>query len=77
MTESGGLEELVEACAAAMRRGANFPATWRTLLKHHRLIAGPPLQFYDEGRPQLDIPLVTGQRLVFDPTSRTFVVMEA
>ena len=57
-----------------MRLGATFPAMWAQVLKDHRLVEGRPLQFYAEGRPQLESPLVDGQRLAFDPMSRTFAV---
>jgi hypothetical protein len=66
--------DLVQICATKVGQGANIPVIWADVLRSHRLFAGPPLQFYDERRPQLDIPVLTGQRLISDPTSRTFVL---
>lgn len=71
---SDGVEGLAQTCAAAMRQGATFPTMWAQVLHDHHLVDGRPLQFYTEGRPQLEIPLVDGRRLIFDPMLRTFTV---
>ena len=52
-------------CAAAARGAADFPAVWDSVLKGHPLVASPPVQtFTDDLRPQLEIRLINGQRLV-------------
>ena len=56
--------DLVLKCTAMARTGADFPTVWDAVLKGHALVAGPPIQiFNDEGRPQLEIPLINAQRL--------------
>ena len=70
MEGTGG--DLLKQCADAMREGADFPTVWNTLLKSHALVAGPPVQTTRGGHAQLEVFLVTGQRLIFDSASREF-----
>jgi hypothetical protein len=65
-------DELVRKCVSTMREGADFPTLWQTMLSHHPLVAGPPIQGVESGRVCLRIPLVTSQWLVFDSTSKEF-----
>jgi hypothetical protein len=61
-------DDLVCACLVAKARGADFPTIWTSILKAHPLVAGIPVQTITEARAQLEIRLVTGQRLVYDST---------
>jgi len=63
---------LVAICAARIANGADFPTVWQRILKGHALIAGPPVSAIRDGRARLEINLITGQRLVFDSTSKEF-----
>jgi len=56
---------LLAACNAAWRRGIDFPAIWRDALRIDPLASGPAIQMMDGARTWLEIPLCTGQRLVF------------
>jgi hypothetical protein len=47
---------------------------WSTLLKAHPLVDGTPLQRVEGTRNLLDIPLITGERLVFDGDAKEFSV---
>jgi hypothetical protein len=64
--------DLVRFCAAARRAGADFPTIWNTLLKGHPLVAGIPIQSLDGTRSILEIPLVTGHRITYEPDVREF-----
>ena len=67
--------DLVIKCAAAALGGADFPAVWNSVLKGHPLVVSPPIQtFTDDLRPQLEIRLINGQRLVYDLTSNQYSV---
>jgi hypothetical protein len=55
---------LLEACTAARDGGADFPTIWREILMAHPLVGGFPVQRTHAGEPVLEVPLVTGQRLV-------------
>ena len=59
-------------CSEAMRKGDDFPTVWQNLLRGHRLVLGVPEQQMADGKAQLHIRLMTGQRLIFDSTSKTF-----
>jgi hypothetical protein len=61
--------ELLTRCLAASRNGADFPAIWHSVLKGHTLVVGPPVNSVRAGHITLEVPLITGQRLVFDSNS--------
>jgi len=61
--------ELLTQCLAASRNGADFPAIWHSVLKGHALVVGPPVNSVRAGLVTLEVPLITGQRLVFDSSS--------
>jgi len=67
-------DELIQNCITATREGADFPTVWQTLLRGHSLVAGPAIQSIESGRVSLKIPLIDNQRLVFDSTSKEFVL---
>ena len=58
--------DLVERCIAARNGGANFPTVWETVLRRHALVNGLPTQAFNDGRMQLEVHLITGQRLIYD-----------
>jgi len=59
--------DVVLKCTAMARTGADFPTVRDAVLKGHALVAGLPVQILDdEERPQLEIPLINGQRLVYN-----------
>ena len=68
-------EELLRLCIDAMRKGADFPTVWQDVLRGHRLVLGVPEQTMQDGRAQLHIRLLNGQRLVFDSTSKIFSLL--
>jgi hypothetical protein len=70
--------DLVLKCTAMVRTGADFPTVWDAALKGHALVAGQPVQIFDdEERPQLEIPLINGQRLVYNSASNEYFVLGA
>ena len=69
---------LVFKCTAVARNGADFPTVWDAVLKGHALVVGPPIQtFDDEERPQFEIRLINGQRLVYNSESNEYFVSQA
>ena len=66
--------DLARQCTELVRRGNDFPTVWSTLLKTHTLVEGMPRQRLERNRSLLDIPLVTGEHLVFDADFKEFRV---
>jgi hypothetical protein len=66
--------DLARQCTAFVRKGNDFPTVWSTLLKRHVLVEGVPRQRLEGDRSLLDIPLVTGEQLVFDADVKEFRV---
>jgi len=66
--------DLVRFCVAAHRAGADFPTIWHTLLKGHPLVAGIPIQRLDGTRSMLEIPLITGHRITYEPDAVEFTL---
>ena len=68
--------DLVLKCTAMAGTGADFPTVWDAVLKGHALVAGLPVQIFDnEERPQLEIPLINGQRLVYNSAPNEYFVL--
>jgi hypothetical protein len=65
---------LLQRCISAQRDGADFPAIWSLILKNHPLVAGLPNNSVKAGRIRLEVPLITGQRLVCDAASGEFTL---
>jgi hypothetical protein len=65
-------DHLLAKCAASIGSGADFPTIWQTILRGHPLVISPPVQGVGGGRVRLEGFLITGQRLVFDSTSKEF-----
>jgi hypothetical protein len=57
--------ELLSECVRASHRGVDFQTIWRDVLCIHPLVAGPALEVSDGGRSRIEIPLTTGQRLLY------------
>ena len=66
--------DLARQCTELVREGNDFPAIWSRLLKGHTLIEGPLRQRIEQNRNFMDIPLVTGEQLVFDADGKEFRV---
>jgi len=66
--------DLAQACTELVWHGKDFPTVWETLLKSHTLVDGIPHQRLEGRRCPLEIPLITGQRLVFDGDAKEFGV---
>jgi hypothetical protein len=66
--------DLAQACTELVRQGKDFPAIWATVLKSHTLVEGIPHQRFEGMRSLLEIPLITGERLVFDGDAKQFSV---
>ncbi len=64
--------DLARVCTELVRSGNDFPTVWTTKLKRHPLVSGIPHQRLAGTRSLLDIPLITGERLVFDGDARKF-----
>ena len=61
-------------CTELVRQGKDFPTIWATVLKSHTLVEGIPRQRFEGGRSLLEIPLITGERPVFDGDAKQFSV---
>jgi hypothetical protein len=66
--------DLAHACTDLVRKGKDFPTVWGTVLKGHALVEGIPRQRLEGKRSLLEIPLITGNRLVFDGDAKEFRV---
>jgi hypothetical protein len=76
---AGTANDLVLKCSAMARAGADFPTVWDVVFtKAPALVGGLPIQnFDDEERPQLEIRLINGQRLVYKSASNEYSVLWA
>jgi hypothetical protein len=73
MTETAN--SLMLKCTVLAETGADFPTVWETVLKGHALVVGPPVQIFDDQmRPQLEIGLMNGQRLIYSASNEYFVL---
>ena len=64
--------ELRAWCASAIRRGADFASVWTQVLKQNSLVCGRPRQRAQTFHPMVEVALVTGERLVYDQSTREF-----
>lgn len=58
--------DLLKECTAAKQAGADFPTIWRTILKCHPLVMGPPVQRLEGREAVLEVCLINGRRIVLD-----------
>jgi hypothetical protein len=68
------VQDLARTCTEAVKAGADFQLVWHSLLNGHPLVDGIPRERIEREHRLLDIPLITGERLVFDEQSKTFSV---
>jgi hypothetical protein len=66
--------DLARKCTELVRQGKDFPTVWGEILKSHMLVQGIPRQRIEGAGSLLDIPLITGEQLVFDGDAREFGV---
>ena len=66
--------DLARQCTGLIRKGNDFPTVWSTLLKRHILVEGVPREKLERNRSLLNIPLITGEQLVFDADVKEFRV---
>ena len=57
--------ELLAQCRMASARGDDFPTIWRDVLRIHPLVDGAAIRVTDDEGEWLEVPLKTGQRLVY------------
>jgi hypothetical protein len=60
-------DRLVRECMLARSQGIDFPTVWTTILKPSRLTVGHPIQNFVDGRPMLQVRLVTNEYIVCGP----------
>ena len=65
-------QNLANLCLELVRKGNSFPIIWATVLKHDPLVGGIPESKHTGERPVLEIPLLTGEKLVFDGDAKNF-----
>jgi hypothetical protein len=68
---------LVERCAQAARNGIEFPEIWESILRQHRMVAGPPIQTFDDEQSHLEIRLHNGYWLRYCARSNDFSLRRA
>ena len=66
--------DLARHCTDLVRKGTDFTTVWSTLLKDHTLVEGIPRETLERNRNLLCVPLITGERLVFDADVKEFRV---
>jgi hypothetical protein len=66
--------DLASVCTEAVRCGKAFPTIWHKRLRCNPLVEGIPRQKLEAGRRLLTIPLITGERLVYDADAKGFSV---
>jgi hypothetical protein len=66
--------DLARQCTELVRKGNDFPTIWSALLKSHTLVDGAARQRLERSRSLFDIPLITGEQLIYDADEREFWV---
>src|SRR5262249_6318403 len=56
------------------RYGADFSTIWSSILENHPLVTGLSRQSIKAGRITIEVPLITGQRLVCNTQSGEFAL---
>jgi hypothetical protein len=51
----------------ARAQGVDFPTVWTTILQPSRLTVGRPVQLFMDGRPVLQVRLVTNESISCGP----------
>jgi hypothetical protein len=68
------VNHLAQMCTELVRQGKDLPTIWATVLKSHTVVEGIPCQRFEGMRSLLEIPLITGEHLVFDGDAKHFSV---
>jgi len=63
---------LIKECSDAVRNGFSFPDIWERILKKHRLVAGAPVQTFEDEFVHLDVRLNNGYWLRYHAASNDF-----
>ena len=58
--------DLLRQCRAAFSVGLAFPTVWQTILRVHPAVRDKPIAINDGERQWLEVPLVTGDHLIFE-----------
>jgi hypothetical protein len=66
--------DLARTCTELVRHGQDFPTVWASVLKSHPLVEGIPRSKIEGMRPLLEVPLITGEWLVFYSDTEEFTV---
>ena len=66
--------DFARLCTEIVRKGDDFPTVWITVLKGNALVDGMPQSKLEGRRSVLEIPLITGERFVFDSDVKKFSV---
>ena len=66
--------DLARHCTELVRKGNDFSTVWSVLLTTHTLVEGTEQQRLECDRSLLDIPLITGEQLVYDADVKEFRV---
>jgi hypothetical protein len=66
--------DLAQICNDLVRRGKDFPTVWGMVLKGRSIIAGVPSHKLKATHSFLDVPLMTGEHLVYDEDANEFKV---
>jgi hypothetical protein len=66
--------DLARTCTELVREGKDFPSVWASVLKSHLLVEGIPRSKIEETRTLLEVPLITGERLVSCSDTKEFAV---
>jgi hypothetical protein len=72
--ESETAWDLARKCSLAAAHGADFPNVWNSVLKPHPNVAGLPVQRIEGSRSFLDVPLMSGHRIVFEAERKAYTV---
>jgi hypothetical protein len=66
--------DLAWLCTEIVRKGDDLPTVWITVLKGNALVDGMTQSKLEGWRSVLEIPLITGERFVFDSDAKKFNV---
>jgi hypothetical protein len=66
--------DLARQCTELLRNGNDFTTVWSTQLRRHIFVEGIPREKLERNRRLLNIPLITGEQLVFDADFKEFRV---
>ena len=68
---------LVAECTQAAQAGAEYSVIWDSILKRHSLVAGPPIETFEEALPHLEVRLHNGYWLRYSASTNDFSLRRA